>query len=152
MSEPITTEPVPIAQKEAKPAPAKVPESERSFFTLRTFVSATLYGALGAFLGHWLGKLGERSDRKSSRIFLAWAGGIGGAVLAAYTSTRTAQRENEDERSARQAQLSQLNDTAPSPVTKIEQMPPPTDRPRSAVEMMQYEGALDPEAARARAV
>lgn len=60
-----------------------------------TLVSATLFGALGATIGHWIGVRSENAERKLARPFLTFVGGAFFAILAAFTSWQLHRRHNE---------------------------------------------------------
>ena len=95
---------------------------QRSFFTLRTLFSALIFGAVGAGIGRFWGALGEKDDHTLGRMVLSWVGGVSGATLAAYTSTKTARREHREDDAARAQQLQAV---APEK-TGADSMPPST--------------------------
>jgi hypothetical protein len=138
---PMASEPdiEPIAHEQHKETPK---ETSRAFFTLRTMLSALIFGGLGWGLGKFIGGLGERGEHDLGRKVLSRGFGIGGAILAAYISTKTAREEN-----------SQEVPPAPTPTRKallepaiekpIEQMPPATETPGSAIVAAEHAGVVE---------
>lgn len=126
----------PISLEQHKESP---PEEPRALFTLRTFISAAIFGALGAVLGRWIGHLGERDEHKLGRTVFSWAGGIGGAVLAAYTSTTMARRENREEQESQHMKLAKNNAAESAPIAPATVSISPATR----VDSLEYAGAMD---------
>ncbi|MFZ4542134.1 MAG: hypothetical protein ACOYNL_10135, partial [Rickettsiales bacterium] len=53
---------------------------------LRVMVSAAIFGALGAWLGKWIGAAGDDERTKMTQSIMKWGMGLFSTVLATYSS------------------------------------------------------------------
>jgi hypothetical protein len=125
------------------PVPEAVDKNPPSMFTMRSVLSALFWGVTGFVAGRVVGRWGDRPGSNIGARVLSWTGGIGGAILAAYTSIKTSRREHREEveKSAAHAVHSVAVATPPAALVST---PTPTDDshiPKPRVDSVEYAGA-----------
>lgn len=121
--------------------PEAADKDQPSMFTMRSIISALFWGVTGFVAGRLIGRAGDRKGSNMGARVLSWTGGIGGAILAAYTSIKTSRREHREEEAKTSAAHGVHSVAAATPPAAV---PVPTDDshiPKPRVDSVEYAGA-----------